>query len=187
MQIKLKGNQNSWGLVAIFSHWIIAFLLLIQFTSGIRLSTMNFSYSKLELIDFHQSIGSVIMIFVFFRIIWRFYNSKPFNRELPNYHLKLSKITHLVLYFLLFSVPLLGLLYNWLSDMDIIIFGLITVPNIIIFENEDLADILIEIHFYLAIFFIFIVIVHFFAALYHLIIIKDRYKIFYRMRFKSIK
>ena len=91
------------------------------------------------------------------------------------------------MYFLLFTIPLLGFLYNWLSDLDIIIFGLIKVPNLIIYENDDLADILIEFHYYLALLFMLIVATHISAAIYHLLIIKDKYKIFYRMRFKSSK
>ena len=187
MQLKYKGNVNTWGIVAISLHWILAVLLFFQFASGIRLSTLNFSSSKLELIDMHQSFGSIIMILVFIRIAWRFYNTKPENNYLPNYHKILSQITHMLVYFLLFTIPLLGFLYNWLSDLDIIIFGLIKVPNFIIYENDDLADILIEFHYYLALLFMLIVATHISAAIYHLLIIKDKYKIFYRMRFKSSK
>ena len=49
MDIKYKGSNDTWGLVAILFHWILAILLFIQFASGIRLSTLNFSSLKLEL------------------------------------------------------------------------------------------------------------------------------------------
>ena len=43
-------------------------------------------HAKLELIDLHQSFGSIIMILVFVRIIWRLNNKKPSNILLPKYH-----------------------------------------------------------------------------------------------------
>ena len=187
MAFKYKGSSNTWGLVAIILHWVLAILLFFQFASGIRLSTLNFSSAKLELIDLHQSFGSIIMILVFVRIIWRLNNKKPSNTLLPKYHLIVSHITHMILYFLLFTIPLLGFLYNWLSDLDIILFGIMTVPNMIYIQNDDIADMLIEIHYYLALILMLIVFIHICAALYHLIIIRDKYKIFHRMGFKSIK
>ena len=187
MAFKYKGSSNTWGLVAIILHWVLAILLFFQFASGIRLSTLNFSSAKLELIDLHQSFGSIIMILVFIRIIWRLNNKKPSNILLPKYHLILSQITHMIVYFLLFTIPMLGFLYNWLSDLDIILFGYFTLPNIIMIENDDIADVLIEFHFYLAIIFMLIIFVHISAAIYHLVSLKDKYKIFYRMNFVSAK
>ena len=93
----------------------------------------------------------------------------------------------MIVYFLLFTIPLLGFLYNWLSDLDIILFGYFTLPNIIMIENDDIADVLIEFHFYLAIIFMLIIFVHISAAIYHLVSLKDKYKIFYRMNFVSAK
>ena len=79
------------------------------------------------------------------------------------------------------------MLYNWLSDLDIILFGTFTIPNILSIENDDLADILIEFHFYFALLLMLIVFIHISAAFYHLIVIRDKYKIFHRMGFNSIK
>ena len=147
MALIYKGSNESWGLIAILLHWILAGLLFVQFASGIRLSTLNFSATKLELIDTHQSIGSLIMILVFVRFFWRINNTKPSNKTLPTFHSLISYITHMMVYLLLFSIPLLGFFYNWLSDLDIILFGVITIPNIILIENDEIADVLIEIHF----------------------------------------
>ena len=91
----------------------------------------------------------------------------------------------MTVYLLLFSIPILGILYNWLSDLEIILFGFLKIPNIISLENDDIADILIEIHYYLALLLMLIIFIHICAAFYHLIIIRDKYKIFYRMGFKS--
>tara|TARA_Y100000590_G_scaffold459075_1_gene615174 strand:+ start:2457 stop:3029 length:573 start_codon:yes stop_codon:yes gene_type:complete len=187
MIVKYKGSNDTWGLIAISFHWVLAILLFIQFASGIRLSTLNFSSAKLELIDIHQSIGSVIMIIVFFRLLWRLNNTKPSNTSIPKYHVTISQFTHMTVYLLLFSIPILGILYNWLSDLEIILFGFLKIPNIISLENDDIADILIEIHYYLALLLMLIIFIHICAAFYHLIIIRDKYKIFYRMGFKSIK
>ena len=187
MSFKWKGSDSTWGLVAISFHWVLAILLFIQFASGIRLSTLNFSSAKLELIDIHQTIGSIILILVFIRYLWRIKNTNPSNKSLPSIHITLSHITHMILYSLLFSIPTLGILYNWLSDLDIILFGKLIIPNIFSLENDDLADILIEIHYYLALFLMLIVFIHICAALYHLVLIHDKYKIFHRMGFNSIK
>tara|TARA_B100000029_G_C17583070_1_gene960263 strand:+ start:1906 stop:2478 length:573 start_codon:yes stop_codon:yes gene_type:complete len=187
MIFKYRGSKDTWGLVAILFHWILAILLFIQFASGIRLSTLNFSSIKLELIDMHQSIGSLIFILVFIRFLWRVNNTKPSNNNLPYFHATLSHFTHLTVYFLLFSIPILGIFYNWLSDLEIILFGIITISNILSIENDELADILIEIHFYFALLLMLIVFIHICAAFYHLIIIRDKYKIFHRMGFNSIK
>ena len=41
MIVKYKGSNDTWGLIAISFHWVLAILLFIQFASGIRLSTLG--------------------------------------------------------------------------------------------------------------------------------------------------
>ena len=40
--VRLKGNENSWGLIAKIFHWTIALLLFWQVGTGISLHNMEF-------------------------------------------------------------------------------------------------------------------------------------------------
>ena len=126
-----KGTENSWGLVAKLFHWIIAILVFIQIADGINLHFMEFSMQKSSFIDIHKIIGSLILILVFLRLVWRFYNSQPSNDNVPFMHVVLSKFVHVILYILMIWIPIQGMLLTWTGGYDVSILGLFNLPRLV--------------------------------------------------------
>ena len=61
--VRLKGNENSWGLIAKIFHWAIALLLFWQVGTGISLHNMEFSPLKIGIISSHKIFGTIIFAF----------------------------------------------------------------------------------------------------------------------------
>ena len=78
-----KSSENSWGLVAKIFHWIVALLIIWQLFTGFNLSTLEFSPQKIVFIELQKIFGTFILIFILFRLGWRFYNTVPSNKNLP--------------------------------------------------------------------------------------------------------
>ena len=51
----LRATQNSWGLIAKIFHWLLAILLIWQIFTGLNLHNMEFSPTKIVLIEFHKT------------------------------------------------------------------------------------------------------------------------------------
>ena len=108
--IRLKGNENSWGLIAKIFHWMVAILIIWQLFTGFNLSTLEFSPQKIVLIEIHKIFGTFIFVFILARLSWRFYNTSPSNNILPKFHRIISNIVHNLLYSLVIITTIQGTL-----------------------------------------------------------------------------
>ena len=178
--IRLKGNENSWGLIAKIFHWTIALLLFWQVGTGISLHNMEFSPLKIGIIGSHKIFGTIIFTLIVLRLLWRFYNNHPKYESLPQKHKIISSLVHAILYFLVVVIPVQGTYMTWLGGSDVSMFGLIEIPSFV-----DMDFILyqkhLEIHYYSAIILTSVFTLHILAALYHRFIIKDKYGVWKRM------
>lgn len=80
-----KSSVNSWGLVAKIFHWIVALLIIWQLFTGFNLSTLEFSPQKIVFIELQKIFGTFILIFILFRLGWRFYNTTHQIKIFLNY------------------------------------------------------------------------------------------------------
>ena len=178
--VRLKGNENSWGLIAKTFHWTIAFLLFWQVGTGISLHNMEFSPLKIGIIGSHKILGTIIFTLIVLRLLWRFINNHPKNESLPKKHKIISGLVHSILYFLVIFIPIQGTYMTWLGGSDVSMLGLIEIPSFI-----DMDFLLyqkhLKIHYYSAIVLTSIFSLHIIAALYHKFIIQDKYGIWKRM------
>jgi cytochrome b561 len=179
-----KATDSSWGVVAKLFHWIIAILIFFQVAAGINLHFMEFSMQKPLFIDIHKISGSFLLILVFLRIIWRFYNSKPSNKEVPLMHIVVSKTVHVILYALMIFIPIQGMVLTWTGGYDVSLLGLYNLPRLVE-ENLIKYEQFKSLHYYFALLLTFIFTIHLSAGLYHRFITKDKYGIWKRMSFKK--
>jgi cytochrome b561 len=179
-----KGSENSWGLVAKLFHWVIAILVFFQVAAGINLHFMEFSMQKDSFIEIHKIFGSSLLILVFLRLMWRFYNSKPSNKDIPVMHVVVSKIVHIILYTLMILIPIQGMLMTWTGGYDVSILGLFNLPRLVE-ENLMIYDQFKNFHYYFALLLTFTFIIHLSAGLYHRFFAADKYGIWKRMSFKK--
>jgi cytochrome b561 len=97
-----------FNLLARFLHWTMAVLVLAMLLIGIGMvSTVSPRYH--ELLSIHRSIGIVILVLVAVRLLNRLLNPQPpLPPDLPSWHTILAKLSLLLLYALMFLMPLVG-------------------------------------------------------------------------------
>jgi cytochrome b561 len=163
-------NQNSptrYSTVAQGFHWIIAGLIVTQFTLAWMADELPLGMHKLALLARHKSFGMTVLMLAILRLLWRLFNRPP---ELPSGMSKternLAKGTHVLFYVLLFAMPLTGWLMSSAKNYSVSWFGRFTWPNLI-GPNERAFDLLKTIHESLSWLLFAVAILHILAALKH--------------------
>jgi cytochrome b561 len=163
-------NQSSptrYGAVAQGLHWIIAALIVTQFTLAWMAEDLPLGMHKLALLARHKSFGMTVLMLAVLRLAWRLFNRPP---ELPPAMSKiekgLAKGTHVLLYVLLFAMPLTGWLMSSAKNYSVSWFGRFTWPNLIP-PNERAFDVLKTVHQSLSWLLFAVAILHILAALKH--------------------
>ena len=176
-----KGSENSWGLVAKIFHWIVALLIIWQLFTGFNLSNLEFSPQKIIFIELHKIFGTFILIFILFRLGWRFYNTAPSNKNLPKLHHFISVFVHNILYILVIFTTIQGTLMTQVGGFDVQLLGLITMPRLIT-ENLDMYPIFKSFHYTIWMILLATFFIHLIGGIYHRFS-GDKYGVWQRMSF----
>src|SRR5579859_471724 len=163
----ISGSPGRYSPVAQGFHWIIAGLIVTQFTLAWMADDLPLGMHKLALLTRHKSFGMTVHMLAVLRLSWRLFNRPP---ELPagmsRIERILAKATHVAFYVLLFAMPLTGWLMSSAKNYSVSWFGLFTWPNFI-GKNEAAFDFLRATHDTLSFILLSIAILHILAALKH--------------------
>lgn len=124
----IKNTKNSYGLVAKTFHWIMALiiigLVLVGFTMG------NFTGPlKGTLYGTHKALGVIALVLVACRLLWRLANTTPtLPQDIPTWQRLGAGANILLLYGLMFVMPLSGLFMSLFGGHEVSIFGFYTLP-----------------------------------------------------------
>ena len=155
-----ESSPQRYGAVAQGFHWIIAGLIVTQFTLG-------WMADDLALLARHKSFGMTVLMLAVLRLLWRLFNRPP---ELPagmtKTQMTLARATHIAFYVLLFAMPFSGWTMSSAKNYSVSWFGLFTWPNLIA-PNEHAFDLLRSTHHLLSDALLAIAILHILAALKH--------------------
>jgi len=169
-----KNTDNSYGTIAKLLHWLSALVIFALFALGFWMVDLTY-YSQWYKTapHWHKSIGILLFIATFFRLIWRKYNVSPVSVET---HSKLvqagAKLAHGLIYILLVFLMISGYLISTADDRAIEVFDWFEVMAFgELFDKQ--ADIAGIIHQYVAYGLIAFSLLHGFAAIKHHVIDKD--------------
>ena len=153
--------------VAQLLHWVVAALIVTQFTLAWMAEDLPLGLHKLVLLARHKSFGMTVLMLAIVRLLWRFWHAPP---ALPAgttpVERLLAKGTHVAFYFLIFAMPLTGWLMSSAKNYSVSWFGLFTWPNLIA-QNDSAFALLKTTHFYLSDALFGIASLHILAALKH--------------------
>jgi cytochrome b561 len=162
-----QGSPTRYTAVAQGFHWIIAALIVTQFTLAWIADDLPLGTHKLALLARHKSFGMTILMLASLRLLWRLVNRPP---ELPAGMSKLEALaargTHIAFYVLLFAMPLTGWMMSSAKNYSVSWFSLFTWPNLI-GKNEQAFEALRTTHQVLSWLLFAIAILHVLAALKH--------------------
>jgi cytochrome b561 len=163
-------NQSSptrYSAVAQGFHWIIAGLIVTQFTLALIADDLPLGVHKLAVLARHKSFGMTVLMLAVLRLLWRLFNRPP---ELPagmsNIEKAFARGTHVLFYVLLFAMPLTGWLMSSAKNYSVSWFGRFTWPDLIA-PNERAFELLKTTHHLMGWLLLTVAILHILAALKH--------------------
>jgi len=164
---------KEWGGFSKFFHWTIGLLVIALLIVGIIMEGMEVSPLKFQIYAVHKATGILVFTLVLLRIIWLAFNRRP--EELKSYtklEHRVANIVHILLYIAMIGMPLSGWIMSSAANFPVSIFGLFTLPDLVS-PNEDLAELMKQIHMICGYSLIVAVGLHVAGALKHHVIDKD--------------
>jgi cytochrome b561 len=165
-------------------HWTIAILIFGLIGLGFYMHNLAISPAKLKLYSWHKWAGVTTFLLVVVRLLWRSTHAAPALPEsMPAAHRLAAHIGHVVLYVMMFAIPLSGWVMSSAKGFQTVWFGVLPLPNLV-GRDKELGDLLLNLHLALNITLIVVLLGHVAAALKHHFI--DRDDILTRMLPRSI-
>jgi len=176
-------SRLSYERVAKFLHWTMALWFLAAYTIIIYL-TWDHTEGLIPGLNYHKVVGFTILVPLVFRLAWRLrHPPPPLPASMPRWQVRASHLSHMLLYFCMFAMPISGYLGNG-GGVD---YGIFRVPP---FMRTDLAlwifdtfgitaqqwDVFCDtFHYRIVGPFVFstLIVLHATAALYHHYVLKD--------------
>jgi cytochrome b561 len=169
-------TSSRFGTVSIVLHWGMALLILLLIVLGLTMVSLpdaGFDTRKITLILVHKALGLIVLFTVAVRVAWRAGNVLPdLTGGPPMWQQVTARLVHLLLYALMFALPLTGWLMSSAGGYPVSFFGLFDLPDLIP-VNEWLFRRLIELHRWLAWSLILLLSLHAGAALDHHLRLRD--------------
>src|SRR5580700_2632627 len=148
-------------------HWVIAGLIIVQFTLARLAEPLPLGVHKLAILARHKSVGMTILMLAVLRLLWRLrHRAPPLPPGMTRFERMAARGTHAAFYVLLFAMPLTGWMMSSAKNYSVSWFGLFTWPNLI-GKNERAFELLRTTHDTLAVALFVISVVHILAALKH--------------------
>src|SRR5690349_3724964 len=94
--------------VAIWLHWILAALILVNLALGFLHEDFARPVRS-AMMGWHKSIGLTVIVLTLVRILWRFsHRPPPFDPAMKRWEVAAARLVHGLFYFLLLAIPLSG-------------------------------------------------------------------------------
>ena len=168
----LRNTSESYGLVSIILHWLMAAVIFAMFGLGLWMVELGYYDSWYHDAPYiHKAIGMLLLFALIFRLGWRLINIRPqlMGKAWEQF---VALAVHRSHYLLLFAITITGYLIPTAEGVGIDVFGWFTVPASFSFTKKE-ADLIGLIHLYVAWAVIGLAAAHAGAALKHHVIDRD--------------
>ncbi len=153
----MSSVNNNYSAVAKFFHWSVALLIIGNFIGGITLDSHH-------LYTLHKQSGLVILSLAILRLLWRIVSKYPEKIKTTPIEVATAKLVQLLLYILIFAIPISGILMVQAKGYSLDYFGLFQIPTFIQPQIKAVAHDFKEVHKYLAFGIIGLVCLHIIGA-----------------------
>lgn len=168
----MRNPQNGhFNRLARCLHWLMACMILAMLFIGVGMTTsVN---HRVWLIDLHRPLGIAILVLAIIRVVNRLRHSPPpLPDSVPGWQKWAATASHILLYALMLSLPLIGWALLAAGGYPIVLFEGWNLPAIVP-ASPVLYAWLRDAHGVLAWFLFFVVVGHLSAALVHAWIYRD--------------
>jgi cytochrome b561 len=127
-----RNTTRSWGTLSKAFHWIIVLLIVNQWLIGNRADALPNGLEKLQALAWHKSFGMTILMLAVLRLAWRLMNPVPdLSAETKPWERVLAKLSHVLLYALIFAIPLTGWMMSSARNFPVSWFKLFQFPDLV--------------------------------------------------------
>lgn len=182
----MMDSKDSWGAVTRSLHWVMAILFIGIL--GVGFFMVEFESDlvrRFKLTQLHKSFGFVAFIAGLLRIAWQLVQTahpKP-PETMKKWEQHAARTSHLTFYVLMLALPVSGWLMataSPLNDVDAfpfrvpnMVFGLFELPDPFKHGSAALSNLLLKVHFGMALGLTGLLVVHIGATLKHVFVDKD--------------
>ncbi|HET6546702.1 MAG TPA: cytochrome b [Rhodanobacteraceae bacterium] len=130
--MRLTSDARHWGSLAKLFHWLIVLAILAQGTIGLVMVNLPRRPGIIPVYSFHKSLGLTILALAVLRLVWRAFDRRPAQPPgMPHWQVIAARASHVLLYVLLFAVPLSGWLFDSTASLrPLYWWGLIRMPSL---------------------------------------------------------
>jgi cytochrome b561 len=152
-------------------HWTMAVMILAMLFIGIGMVSSVSAYHSL--IEIHKPLGALVLVLVAIRLVNRLLNPPPpLPDGMPRWQRIAAVGSHVLLYALMFAVPLVGWAMLSAARYPIVLYGSLQLPPIAP-QGPMLFAVLRDTHTVLALLLFVTFLAHLGAALMHALIFRD--------------
>jgi cytochrome b561 len=163
----IRREQVRYGGVAQAFHWLTAVIVLVAFIYGPGGSEERvYAASGDADRHLHETLGLLVFTLAVLRLLWRAVDRRPDPPAVSRWMGVLAKAVHVLLYVLLFALPITAVSGAWLEGHPLTLLGGVTVEPLLA-KNHDLGKTLAELHGWLGDAILWLAGLHAVAALYH--------------------
>ena len=169
----MRNSWQTWGSLSIGLHWLTLIFILSLAIVGLFMTELANGPLKIQVYALHKSFGLTVLGLTIIRLVWRLFSITPkITANMPAWQNLIAKLTHGLLYLLLFAMPISGWLYNSAAGFPLKYFGLFKLPKLSDYNPElkQLAGDAHETFFYIL---ALLMLIHAGAALKHHYLDKD--------------
>jgi cytochrome b561 len=169
----MNNTTTTYGSISKSLHWAMAVLFLGMFTVAYIMINISGSGFKFTLFDLHKATGLLLFALVTIRLAWCLCHVRPrLPSSVPLWQQHVARGNIVVLYVLMFAMPITGFLTSTLGGHDINFYKLFTISPLA--HNKSASGFFSQAHELLSYLLIAAFVMHVMGALYHHYILKDR-------------
>ena len=120
--------------VAVGLHWLIALLIICMLAIGKFMTSLEDTDPlRFVLTQWHKTFGISVLILAIIRLLWRFTHAVPvLPPEIPKIQQHAASATHVVMYVLMFAIPISGWILVSTSPLELptLLFNVIHLPHL---------------------------------------------------------
>ena len=126
-----RNTKRTWGSLSKAFHWLIVLLIINQWVIAERADELK-GLAKLEALAWHKSFGMTVLMLAVLRLAWRLMNPVPeLETETRPWERRLAKVSHVLLYALIFAMPLTGWMMSSAKNYPVSWFKLFQFPDLV--------------------------------------------------------
>lgn len=155
-------------------HWSVAILVLLMIPAGVLMIQEGIGRAMQNtLFIFHKNVGSLLIVLVFARIVYRWRNPPVLQpADMPAWQERIAHLTHIALYAMLIIMPIAGYVRVRAGGFPIELLDALGIPPLVP-RSDELASFAKLVHYLGSFAIAGLVAMHIGAASFHGLIKRD--------------